>query len=150
MSYHSFSERIDALNIYEEISVMSRRMKSKHCHLQNTYSIVFSKNHKTLELSKYLLYRTFHIKSAKYTINIYIFYFLLNIFTMIIFCVLIQKNVNERSRWWLSSALSSFLNFNYFLHLDSVILSENDRWYSYLSFSESITESTHYKSLKWV
>ena len=150
MSYHSFSERIDALNIYEEISVMSRRMKSKHCHLQNTYSIVFSKNQKTFELSKYLLYRTFYIKSAKYTINIYIFYFLLNVFTMINFCILIQKNVNEISRWWLSSALSSFLIFNYFLHLDSVILSENDRWYSYLSFSESITESTHYKSLKWV
>ena len=141
MSYHSFSERINALNIYEEMSVMSRRMKSKHCHLQNTYSIVFSKNQKTFELSKYLLYRTFYIKSAKYTINIYIFYFLLNIFTTINFCILIQKNVNERSRWWLSSALSSFLNFNYFLHLYSVILSENDRYDYHLSDSESIAES---------
>ena len=97
----------------------------------------------TVQISTISLSFTFYMKSAKYTNNIYNFYFLLNLLNIIYFCILIQKNVNEISRWWLSSALSSFLNFNYIYHLDSVILSENDRWYSYLSFSESITESTH-------
>ena len=133
-----FSERIHQLNLYEEISVMSIRVTSTHCHLQKTYSIVLSKNSSTFKLSVHTL--------SKYLLCAYHLHFVWSqrntqtIFTILTFCWFyllsysflywnyIQKNFNERLIWWLSSALSSFLDFNCCYHLDSVILSESDRW----------------------